>query len=755
MVPLSRGFLFLGGLLNLMALVAGPAHTGEPGWGCRNESLSRLCAFDAFGVSWFEGGQTNVLDMFFNPRAVAIIGASRTPDKLGFSVLQNVIQHGFQGAVYPVNPKADEILGLRCYPSVLVVPGSIDLVVISIPAEQVARALIECGEKGVKGVIIISAGFRESGREGRRRENEIVGIAKRYAMRLLGPNCLGIIDTVSSLNASFAAGMPDKGTIGFMSQSGALCTSILDMALSEQVGFSRFVSLGNKADTDEIAFIEAWQDDPHTRVIMAYVEGIEDGREFMRVAQQVSREKPIIAIKSGTTNAGSRAASSHTGTLAGSEAAYETAFQQSGVIRARSVQELFDFSVAFARQPMLSTERVAIITNAGGPGIMAADACERAGLQLATLEPGSRDMLQGALPGAASVLNPVDLMGDASAERYRLALGAVLDDDSVGGAVVILTPQIMTQVEETARVVGEQSLRTAKPVFGCFMGWETVKPGVQILRRYGVPNYPTPERAVAAMAAVHRHCRWRQTPVLEIETFEVDRERVRKVLAQTRAEGRIAIGDAEAWEIMEAYGIPTPETFLARDPDEAVRLAEQIGYPVVVKIASPDILHKTDIGGVTLNLMSREDVRHAFDLMTYRADRYVPEAEIWGCLVQEMIVGGKEVIAGMNRDPHFGPLMMFGLGGIYVEALHDVSFRIGPLDRRGAREMIGGIRGHNLLRGVRGELPSDLAALTGALLRLSQLATDFPEIAEFDANPIVVFEEGKGVMGIDMRLVLE
>lgn len=707
------------------------------------------------GYDCFLGGHSSVLDMFSNPRAVAIVGASRTPDKLGYSVLQNVIQHGFQGQVYPINSRADEILGVKCYPSVLVVPGPIDLAVIVIPAERVARALIECGEKGIRGAIIISAGFREVGREGRKRENEIVGIARRYAMRLVGPNCLGIIDTVASLNASFAAGMPGKGTIAFMSQSGALCTSVLDMAMTERIGFSHFVSLGNKADVDEIAFIEAWKDDPHTRVILAYLEGIEDGRKFMRAAQEVSREKPIIAIKSGTTNAGSRAVSSHTGALAGTEAAYETAFRQSGVIRAHSVQELFDFSVAFAYQPTLATDRVAIITNAGGPGIMAADACELAGLQLAVLESGSRDRLRAVLPRAASVLNPIDLMGDASAERYGLALKAVLQDPGVGGVIVILTPQMMTEVEETARVVGELSLGCEKPVLGCFMGWERVRPGVLALQRFGVPNYATPERAIAALAAMRRYCRWRQSPALQVEAFEQDRDRVRRVLTQARSERRIVVGEAEAWEILEACGIATPETMLARSADEAVRQAEHIGYPVAVKISSPDILHKTDIGGVALNVMSGEEVRRAFDLMTYRADRYMPEADIWGCLVQKMVLGGTEVIAGMSRDPHFGPLMMFGLGGIYVEALHDVSFRVAPLDRRGARDMIDAIRGHSLLRGVRGQRPSDLAALTDALCRLSQLAVEFPEIAEFDVNPIVVFEEGQGVTGIDMRLVLE
>jgi acetyl coenzyme A synthetase (ADP forming)-like protein len=699
--------------------------------------------------------QVPVLDMFFGPQSVAVIGASRTPGKLGHSVLKNVIQYGYEGAVYPVNPGAGEILGLKCYPSVLLVPGTVDLAVILIPSEQVARALVDCGEKGVKGAIVMSAGFREVGRAGRNREREIVDIARRYAMRLLGPNCLGIIDTVSSLNASFAAAMPDQGTIAFMSQSGALCTAVLDMAVAQQVGFSRFVSLGNKADANEITFVSAWKDDPHTRVIMAYLEGIEEGREFMRIARQVSREKPIIAIKAGTTTAGSRAVSSHTGTLAGSEAAYEAAFGQSGVIRARSVQQLFDYAIAFARQPLLPNDRIAIVTNAGGPGIMAADACERAGLSLAPFEVESIETLRRALPRAASVLNPVDLLGDAQAERYQLALEAVLADPNVGGVIVILTPQMMTQVEETARIVGELSKGSAKPILGCFMGQTTVEPGIHTLNRYRVPNYPVPERAVATMAAMMAYRHWRERPPVEQESFEVDRARVRSVFRRVRAEGRLVIGDCEAREVMEAYGIPTPTTFLARSPDEATHFADQIGLPVVVKIASPDILHKTDAGGVLLNITSLEGVRDAFELVMYRASRYVPDAELWGCLVQEMIVGGQEIITGMAKDPHFGPLMVFGLGGIYVEALRDVAFRVAPLDRRVARELIDGIRGRDLLRGLRGEQPSDLEALVEALLRLSQLVSDFPEIAELDINPLVVLQKKRGVIGIDMRLVLE
>ncbi|MEJ2211121.1 MAG: CoA-binding protein, partial [Anaerolineae bacterium] len=530
--------------------------------------------------------------MFFHPRAVAVVGASRSPGKLGYAVLHNVVQHGYQGSIYPINPGAQEILGLRCYPSVLAIPGAVDLAIVVVPGKYVARVLVECGEKGVKGAVIVSAGFRETGSEGWQREAEIVDIARRYGMRIIGPNCLGIIDTISSLNASFALGMPVMGTIGFMSQSGALCTSVLDMALAENVGFSRFVSLGNKADVDELTLVRAWNDDEHTAVIMAYVEGIGKGIEFMEVARQVSCKKPIIAIKSGTTSAGSRAVSSHTGGLAGSERAYETAFRQSGVIRARSVQELFDYAIAFARQPLLPNDRIAIVTNAGGPGIMATDACELAGLRMAHLESKGLAALRQGLPPTASVLNPIDLLGDAGADRYALALRIVAADPNVGGILVILTPQIMTEIQETARVVGELAGELDKPVLACFMGRGRVAPGIQILNHYRVPNYPAPERAVAALAAMMHHRRWRECPPLKIETWDVDRHRVRGVFDRARAEGRVTVGDAEAREILEAYGFRTPQTYLAHDGNEAGRRAQVIGFPLELYFASPLILNK-------------------------------------------------------------------------------------------------------------------------------------------------------------------
>lgn len=695
-----------------------------------------------------------MLDMFSNPRAVAVVGASRDPGKLGYGILSNIIQYGFSGDVYPINPKADEILGLDCYPSVLDVPGPINLAVIVVPHKFVTLTLEECGQKGVEGVIVISAGFREAGLEGVRREKELVAIAKKHGIRLVGPNCLGMIDTHCPLNASFAAGMPPTGEIAFMSQSGALCTAILDWALAKGIGFSRFVSLGNKADIDEIDLLEAWEKDPHTRVILVYTEGLTDGQRFIEVARRVTKNVPVVAVKSGTTNAGSRAVSSHTGSLAGSEQAYRAAFRQAGVVRAESIEEMFDFSIAFSYQPFLKGDRIAIVTNAGGPGIMATDALERAGLQMASLSAETIETLQAGLPPASNIYNPIDVLGDALADRYALALEAVMKDDGVHGVMVILTPQVMTQIEGTAEVVGQIAGRYDKPVVGCFMGEAKVGIGTRVLNRHRVPNYSFPERAINALRAMADYYRWHKTPPMQSPVFDVDKDRVRALFDRVKAEGRLSIGDAEARQVMEAYGIPVPQSRLASTAEEAVRFAEEIDFPVVLKIASPDILHKTDIGGIKLDLRTPTDVRDAFDLMTYRAMRYMPDAELWGCQVQEMVGGGKEIIVGMKQDPQFGPLMMFGLGGIYVEALKDVTFRIAPFSRDEARTMLTEIRAIDLLRGVRGEQPTDLAAIEDVLLRLSQLVTDFPEIVEMDINPLIVFEEGRGAIGVDMRLVL-
>jgi len=695
-----------------------------------------------------------VLEPFYCPASVAVVGASRDESKLGHAVLKNLIQCGYDGELYPINPNAEAILGHQAYPSVLAVTEKIDLAVIVVPDRFVAQVLEECGQKGVKGVIVITAGFREIGGEGIKKEKALVDIVERYDMRMLGPNCLGIIDTICPLNASFARGMPRRGDIAMMSQSGALLLAILDWALGEEVGFSRFVSLGNKADIDETDLLQLWDEDPYSKVIVAYLEGISDGPRFMEIAQQVTGETPIIAIKAGTSDAGARAVSSHTGTLAGSERAYDAAFKQAGITRADSIEELFDYAHAFAEVPLIKGDKIAIVSNAGGAAIMATDALDRAQLQLASFQGKTIRSLKTHLPPGSNALNPVDVRGDADAERYKLALDAVLQDKNVDGVIAILTPQAVTRVDETAHAIADVVQEHDKPVLGCFMGQNTAQIGIEILRDHKIPNYPYPERVVDAMRAMVERWRWLGHPPRKMERFEVQRDEVEQVLSQVRADGRLTVGDAEAREIMKAYGITIPQAQLASNPDEAVEIAQRIGYPVVMKIVSPDILHKTDIGGVKLDLIGDTAVRDTFDLLMYRASRYMPEAEIWGALVQEMVPQGKEVIIGINRDPQFGPLLLFGLGGIYVEALKDVSFRIAPIARWEAEDMITEIRAYPLLRGFRGEKPSDLKAIAECILRVSQLAVDFPEIVELDINPLMVNEEGKGAVAIDMRLVL-
>lgn len=706
-----------------------------------------------------------MLDSLFTPTSIAVIGASRTPGKLGYAILGNIIESKFAGPIYPINAtppnpgETDDIMGYPVYPSLAAVPGPIGLAVIVLPAKAVMPSLEDCAAHRVGAVIVISAGFRETGGEGFKLERHMATLAEKHHMPIVGPNCLGMIDTIAPFNASFAVGMPRRGKIAFMSQSGALCTAVLDVAQAQNIGFSRFVSLGNKAHLNELDFLRSWAADPESKVIMAYLEGIVDGERFICEARQITKKKPVIAIKSGTTSGGSRAISSHTGTLAGSERAYEAAFKQAGVLRAASVGELFDLATAFARQPLPKGDRIAVVTNAGGPGIMATDALERGGLKLATLSEATQATLRQALPAAASVLNPIDVLGDARSDRYKIALQAALADENVDALLVILTPQFTTEVEETAQAVAEaneaQLNAQRKPVLACFMGEAHMKEALRLFSKRSIPSYPIPERAATALKAMVAQAKWTQEPLPQFERFKVDQVTVARIFDKVRADGRIKIGDAESRDILTAYGIRVPRSKLCPNAEEAVAFAAEIGYPVVMKIASPDILHKTDVGGVRIGLESPTDVRDAFDLMVYRAQKYQPQAQIWGCLVQEQMRGGKEIITGMNRDLQFGPLVMFGLGGIYVEVLKDVSFRIAPFDRQEAMTMLREIRSFGLLQGVRGEPPADLDAVADTLLRLSQLVTDFPEIVEMDINPLMVFEKGRGAMAVDMRLVLK
>ncbi len=697
------------------------------------------------------------LDAFFSPQSIAVIGASTNTSKLGYAVLDNLVNGDFLRdgrKVYPINPRADKILGLPAFPFVSDIPDPIDLAVIVIPYPLVPEAMRTCGEKGIPAVIVISAGFREAGMDGLEREQELIEITNEYNIRLIGPNCLGVINTVIPMNASFSAGMPPKGPMDFMSQSGALGTAILDWAQAGRLGLSKFVSLGNKADVSEIDLLRAWAKDPTSNVILSYMEGLPDGQEFISVAREVSKIKPIVALKSGVTQAGSRAVSSHTGSLAGSEQAYEAAFRQSGVLRAHSLQDLFDMARAFGYLSPLQGDHIAIVTNAGGPGILATDALERAGLKLSRFKPECIRALEQFLPDAASAANPIDVLGDARADRYRFALEQVIESPSVDGILVILTPQAMTEIVETAEVIAEISEKVDIPILASFMGEARVEAGIEYLSKHNVPNFAFPERAAMVLQAMSHYREYRARPLPIFESFDVDQKAVRETIDRVLDEGRLSIGDAEAKSILTAYGLQAPPSEIAETAEKAVEIAAEMGYPVVLKIASPDILHKTDVGGVKVGLQNPTDVRDAFDLITYRSQRYLPEAHLWGCQVQKMVPSGLEILIGMNRDPQFGPLVTFGLGGIYVEALKDASFRIAPFSRDEAAHMLTEIRAKALLDGVRGEPPVDKETLIDALLRIGQLVLDFPEIAELDINPFIVYEEGRGGVALDMRLIL-
>jgi acetyl coenzyme A synthetase (ADP forming)-like protein len=696
------------------------------------------------------------LDALFNPRSVAIIGASRTPGKVGHVLTRNVLESGYPGDIIPINPNAEEILGLKAYPSVLDVPGEIDLAVVSIPADYVLRVADECGRKGVKALVVITAGFKETGHEGAALERQLVEVGEKYGMRIQGPNCLGLINTSIPLNLSFAAAMPRKGRIGFISQSGALGTAVLDWVIQEGIGFHSFVSLGNKADLDEVDFIEAMGEDDGVGVILLYLESIEEGRRFLEASAEVVKRKPIIVLKGGTSTAGARAAGSHTGALVGSFVAYKTAFEKAGIVMAESVEELFNYAIAFTEQPLPKGEGLAIVTNAGGPGILATDLSERLGIRLASLSSEIRGRLKEKLPPAAATGNPVDVLGDAMADRYRYAVEEVLKDDRVNTVVVILTPQAMTESLETAKgIVDIHGRVVGKPIITVFMGGEMVRQASDYLRDNGIPCYDFPEKAVKTVSAMYEYARFMKQPEYPPVRFkDVNPKKVRDILDASRKDGRVALLSNESAEVVEAYGIRSTNNRLARSAEEAAKYAGELGYPVVLKIVSPDILHKTDIGGVAMNLRSEDEVRSSYQGVLTSVGRFMPEARIYGVMVYHMVPRGRETIIGMSQDVQFGPLVMFGLGGIYVNFLKDVSFRLAPLSDHEAQGMMEETRAYTLLKGIRGEPPSDIESLKNTILRVGQLVWDFPEIVEMDINPVIVYEWGEGCIALDVKITL-
>jgi len=693
------------------------------------------------------------LDALFAPKSIAVIGASNRQGSVGRAVFTNILLNEYKGTVYPVNPKDRSISGVRSYPSIGDLPESVDVAVVVVPAAVVPAVTEECGKKGVKGLIIISAGFKEVGQDGAALERQVASLAQKYSMRMVGPNCLGTINTDPEvrLNASFASQMPLEGSIAFASQSGALGEAVIDYATGEGIGFSKFISVGNKADVNENDILEYLREDPKTKVILLYIEDIVDGRKFVDTVSKVTEEKPIIAVKAGVSPEGAKAASSHTGALAGSDEAYNAILKQSGVLRVESIIDLFDYARAFAKQPLPRGNRVAIITNGGGPGIMATDASVRYGLQISQFSEGTKAKLRAGLPKEASVNNPIDLIGDAQSDRYELALQA-LYDESVDCGLVLLTPQAMVDLKKVAETIASVGPKSGKTILASILGLTDITQAVDVLESNKIPHYTFPESAVRALAAMYEYQRWVERPRTQIKHFDVDVGKAQEIISTAKRAGLTNLPQDDALKILSTYGLPVIKTETASSKAEAVEAAKRIGYPVAMKIISPDVVHKIDVGAVKLDLNNDQDVSEAFDEILKNVNSRVPGARIEGVILQEYLTGGTETIIGIHRDPKFGPLLMFGLGGIYVEAYRDVSFRLAPIRELSADNMISQIRGSKILQGFRGQPPADIKTIAECIERLSQLSIDLPDVTELDVNPLVAF--AKGSKALDARVII-
>jgi acetyltransferase len=694
------------------------------------------------------------LDSIFRPRSIAIVGTSRKEGTIGRQILHNLVDYGFNGPVYPVNPNAEYVNSIKCYPNVSAIPDQVDLAVIVIPKEFILDVIDECAEKGVKGVVVISAGFKEIGEKGIALEKALVKKIKKYGMRVVGPNCMGVINTDPDIrmDATFGSTLPLDGHVGFMSQSGALGNIILEYADELKIGFSKFVSMGNKADVSSNDLLMDFEDDDKTTIILMYLESFGNPRNFTKIARRVTKKKPIIAVKAGRTIAGAKAASSHTGALAGLDVAVDALFDQCGVLRASSIEEIFDLAVAFSNQPLPKGNRVAIVTNAGGPGIIATDACVSLGLEMSRFEKKTYEALEKILPEEASTENPVDILGDGGPERYERSLDIVLSDKNVDSVIAIFVPPLISRTVEVAIAISEVSSKYHKPVLGCFMGREEVLSSIQELEKNNIPAYLFPESAAKSIAGMVKYNTLINRKEGDIKSYDVDREKARRIIEKGLAKEEGYLPPDKVGGILEAYGFTFPKSKLVKNAHEAVSFAQEVGYPVVLKIVSPDVVHKVDAGGVVLDLHDEEEVRKGYSKMLIDVKKNIPDVKIDGVLLQKMITGGKETILGMMMDPSFGPLIMFGLGGIYVEVLQDVSFRIAPISDLDAHEMIKSIKSYQLLAGVRGEKSVDMEALEEYIQRISRLVEDFPEIEEMDINPFVVFEKGKSCTVLDARI---
>ena len=696
---------------------------------------------------------SRALDPIFRPRSVAVIGASRRRQTIGREILANLVGFGFNGPVYPVNPIAESIHSIRCYRSIGEIPGPVDLAVVTVAKDRVESVVAACGRKKVSGLVVITAGFKEVGAEGAATEARLKRLVRRYGMRMVGPNCMGVINTEPDvrLNATFAATTPVRGNVGFVSQSGALGEAILADAVENGLGVAMFVSMGNKTDVSGNDLLECWEDNPDVQAILMYLESFGNPRRFTTIARRVTRKKPIVAVKAGRTVQGARAASSHTGSIVGLDVASDTLLEQCGVLRVSSMEEMFTLAQALANQPVPAGNRIAIVTNAGGPGILCTDALIGAGLALADLQPKTRKALARVLPPEASTANPVDMIASADAGRYRAALERVKRDPGVDGLIAIFVSPIMIDAYEVARAISEAA-DGKKPVLSVFMGKQRSEEGVEWLRGRRVPVYRFPENAAAAMAGLARYRVLRDRPIGRFVHFKSDPSRARKAVAAARRAGRTLLTAREVAEVLSAYGFRLAPSRTVATAAEAIEAAHALGYPVVLKASSDAISHKSDVGGVKVDLRNADEVAEAFHGITRRLRARDPRLKVQ---VQRMISGGRETILGMSRDDQFGPVLMFGLGGIFVEVMKDVSVRIHPLTDVNARAMVESIRGYPLLAGARGERPVDVGFLEESLLRLSQMVGDLEEeLAELDINPLIVTERRAGSYVVDARIAL-
>jgi len=697
--------------------------------------------------------QGGSLDAIFRPRSVAVIGASRKRQTIGREILANLVEYGFNGPVYPVNPQAESIHSIRCYRSIGDVPSPVDLAIVTVAKDQVLDVVAACGKKGVRGLIVITAGFKEVGKDGASLEAKLKAQLRATGMRMIGPNCMGIVNTEDDvkLNATFAATSPVRGNVGFVSQSGALGEAILADAVETGLGVAMFVSMGNKTDVSGNDLLEYWENNDDIQAILMYLESFGNPRRFTTLARRVTRKKPIVAVKAGRTAQGARAATSHTGSIVGLDVASDTLLEQCGVLRVSSMEEMFTLAQALANQPVPAGDRIAIVTNAGGPGILCTDALIGAGLSLAELTPKTRQALAKVLPPEASTGNPVDMIASADASRYRAALELVTRDPGVDGIIAIFVSPIMIDAYEVAVAIAGAA-GGGKPVLSVFMGKRRSDEGVAELRKHRVPVYRFPENAAAAMAGLSRYRMLRDRPVGKTVRFPSDPARARKAVASARKAGRTMLSAREVSEVLAAYGFPLAPSKLCASAAEAIAAAHELGYPVVLKAASDAIVHKSDLGGVKVDVRNADEVAAAFKQIVSRLRSKDAKLSVQ---VQRMIGGGREVILGMTRDAQFGPVLMFGLGGIFVEVMKDVSVRIHPLTDANARSMIERIKGFPLLAGARGEQRVDLSFLERSLLRLSQLVGDLEdELAELDINPLIVTGRSRTSFVVDARIAL-